>query len=546
MPTEQPNRGNEPHARRNPDETPAAVGVTGSRGAGDGRAQPERTAPPAPPKGGHPLIRWLVIGGILMVVLPVALWFGIPWIIEAFTTESTDDAYVNSYPTFTAPRVSGQVENVLVVDNNRVHKGDLIVQLDKTPYQIVVNLKRAYFVQAQADLEATKDQVRGQVALARSNRFKLEHTIEEVNNQVALLRANVAALETAKARLERAKADYDRAKELSKTPGAISQQDLDLKLQDFRVAEAQVKQALEAVYQVRVGLGLPANPGFFDALTQVPPDLDQTFSTVRQAVAELLQSAAPLGIFPSSYDLKPKELLEEFYKRDPQGNVDRIYAQVLRDAPAIKQAEAKLQEAKEDLAQAELNLSYCDVYAEIDGLVTRRNVNTGNNVQAGQSLMALRPLKEIWIDANFKETQLRRAAHRSAGAHRSGHVWQPSHLSGPHHRLHDGDRPNALSAAAAKCHGQFREDCAAAARPHRTERLRSGQGSTPLRWFVGRTVPSTSSVRSSAMTRGKGRCSSRICPPRRPSRGTSNERRRSSRSTGADRRSIPGSSRPRW
>jgi membrane fusion protein, multidrug efflux system len=59
------------------------------------------------------------------------------------------------------------------------------------------------------------------------------------------------------------------------------------------------------------------------------------------------------------------------------------------------------------LVQAELNLRYCDIIAEIDGVVTRRNVNPGNDVKAGQSLMALRPLREIWIDANFKETQLR-------------------------------------------------------------------------------------------------------------------------------------------
>jgi membrane fusion protein, multidrug efflux system len=53
-----------------------------------------------------------------------------------------------------------------------------------------------------------------------------------------------------------------------------------------------------------------------------------------------------------------------------------------------------------------LNLSYCDVVAEIDGVITRRNVNPGNNVQVGQSLMAIRSLTDIWIDANFKETQL--------------------------------------------------------------------------------------------------------------------------------------------
>jgi membrane fusion protein (multidrug efflux system) len=79
----------------------------------------------------------------------------------------------------------------------------------------------------------------------------------------------------------------------------------------------------------------------------------------------------------------------------------------VKDAPAIKQAEAKLLQAQSDLEQAQLNLRYCDVLAEIDGVVTRRNVNPGNNVQAGQSLMAIRSLRDIWVDANFKETQLR-------------------------------------------------------------------------------------------------------------------------------------------
>jgi membrane fusion protein (multidrug efflux system) len=63
--------------------------------------------------------------------------------------------------------------------------------------------------------------------------------------------------------------------------------------------------------------------------------------------------------------------------------------------------------ARRDLDQAQLNLRYCDIFAEIDGVVTRRNVNPGNNVQVGQSLMAIRSLTEIWVDANFKETQLR-------------------------------------------------------------------------------------------------------------------------------------------
>ena len=151
-------------------------------------------------------------------------------------------------------------------------------------------------------------------------------------------------------------------------------------------------------------LGLPAQPESGD-LGEVPPDLDQTFSSVREAQAALIQTAAQLGVI-HSYEQLPKQMVEQFEKLD-QGDIDRTLAGLTADAPAVKQAEAKLESANRDLVQAELNLRYCDVVAEIDGVVTRRNVNPGNNVQVGQNLMAIRSLDEIWVDANFKETQLR-------------------------------------------------------------------------------------------------------------------------------------------
>ena len=163
-------------------------------------------------------------------------------------------------------------------------------------------------------------------------------------------------------------------------------------------------QAMADVHQVRVSLGLEAQPSSGD-LGEVPPDLDQTFSSVREAQAALIQTAAQLGVVQSYVQL-PKEMIEQFENLD-QGDVDRTLAGLTANAPAVKQAQAKLEIANRDLVQAELNLRYCDIVAEIDGVVTRRNVNPGNNVQVGQSLMAVRSLREIWVDANFKETQLR-------------------------------------------------------------------------------------------------------------------------------------------
>jgi membrane fusion protein (multidrug efflux system) len=203
-----------------------------------------------------------------------------------------------------------------------------------------------------------------------------------------------------------AQAEFERAKRLLATK-VTSAEDFDQKREALDVANAQVTQALENVYQARAALGLPGKPPEGTNLTDVPANLDQTFSSVRQALGELMQSAAQLGIVASSYDLTPQQVVEEFYKRDPGGDINRIYAEIIKNAPALKQAEAELMRAERDLDDAKLNLRYCTIVAEIDGVVTRRNVNPGNNVQVGQSLMAIRSLRDIWVDANFKETQLR-------------------------------------------------------------------------------------------------------------------------------------------
>jgi membrane fusion protein (multidrug efflux system) len=342
--------------------------------------------------------------GAGIVALAIALYFAVPKAIRAFNTISTDDAYVNGHVTFVAARVPGQVLKVMVDDNNAVHKGDLLVELDKEPYEVQVEVKQAALARAQADLGVAKAHARGILALARNKRWRLEHAMEEVHNQVALLDAKVADVDSRRAVLIRAQEDFDRAKRLL-PESAISREAYDQRQEAVSVAEAQVKVALENVYQIRAALGLPAVPAKGESLAHVPPDLDQTFSSVLEAQADLIQSAAELGIF-HSFEETPKRMLDEFMKRAPHGDIDLLFAQLAEEAPAVKQAEAKRQQAERDLEVARLNLSYCDVLAEIDGVITRRNVNPGNNVEIGQGLMAIRSLREVWVDANFKETQL--------------------------------------------------------------------------------------------------------------------------------------------
>jgi membrane fusion protein (multidrug efflux system) len=348
--------------------------------------------------------KWLLLAGVA-AGLAVAGYFLVPWVNTALNTISTEDAYVNGNATFVAPRVSGQVMKVLVNDNNRVKKGDLLVQLDKEPYQVQVALKRTAVRAAEVNLAAAESKARGLEAQLGAQRWKFQNASEQVDAQVALLRSQVAALRSQEAMLDRARAEYKRSAQLL-PQNAISHSDYDLNEQQFRVAAASLAQAQEAIAQTRVSLGLVPQPEKGKELTDVPPDLNQTFSAVRMALADCVQMMTQLGLPLGSYDLTPNQALEEFRRLGKEGNFEQIAKDLVPKVPFVLQAKVALEEARHDLELAELNLRYCDIRSEIDGVVTGKNVNPGNTVQAGQALMAVRSLTEIWIDANFKETQL--------------------------------------------------------------------------------------------------------------------------------------------
>ena len=316
-------------------------------------------------------------------------------------TVSTDDAYVNGHVTFVAARVRGQVSRVLVDDNYRVRKGDLLVELDKEPFQIAVAVKKAAVDTATADLQVAKARVRGIEAEARSRRWTLQHAIEDVDNQVALLHARVAGV-------DKSQAPSSRWLSLTSigppswwcrtiSPGRSTTGG---KPPCWRPARTLPRRWPMSVKSVPLW-DCRRNPtGEISA--RFRPISIKPFLPCSRRRRTLIQSAAQLGVI-HSFEETPKQMLEAFEK---EGDINSTFARLAADAPDVKQAEAKLEVAKRDLDQAELDLRYCDVIAEIDGVITRRNVNPGDNVQVGQGLMAIRSLDEIWVDANFKETEL--------------------------------------------------------------------------------------------------------------------------------------------
>src|SRR5580704_10035005 len=165
MPTEITDHATDPGSIDTP--TTANAGPAVARDAKS--PQPEPAAQPLPSAEPRPAgRRKLLMGGLGALILLLALVFGIPWIRFTLNTVSTDDAFVNGHVTLVAPRVRGQVSRVLVDDNNRVHKGDVLVELDKEPLRDAVAIKKAAVVTAEADLQAASATVRGIEAQAMS------------------------------------------------------------------------------------------------------------------------------------------------------------------------------------------------------------------------------------------------------------------------------------------------------------------------------------------------------------------------------------------
>jgi membrane fusion protein (multidrug efflux system) len=287
---------------------------------------------------------------------------------------STDDATVDGHVTSIAPKVSGTVIEVLVKDNQPVKAGQVLVRIDPRDYQAKVDLAKAGVLQAENQANSalqvipwTSDTTQSSIAAAEA---------ELANAQADLDRARIAAEQAAGADLayaeanvrarqaanDRAQADLARMKPLIEK-AEISQQQYDSYVASARVAESELQAAREKLASAQEEAAIRKAA------------LASAESRVAHAKARVQASLADRKQVP------------------------------IRKADAST-ASAAVAAARANLAAAELQLSYTTIVAPIDGVVTRKSVETGQTVAPGQGLMAIIPLNDVWVTANFKETQL--------------------------------------------------------------------------------------------------------------------------------------------
>ncbi len=322
---------------------------------------------PQPKRSGVKVVLFLVL---LAIAAAACTWMYYHYRYRV----SSDDAEVDGHIGAVAAKVAGNVVEVLVTDNQPVKAGDVLVRIDPRDFQARVD-------QARAALDQAESQV-------RSAQLVVPWTSETTESGSA---AADALLAGARAEVDRAKAAYDQA------AGA-----------DLAYAEANVR--TKQASQERAQADLARMKPLADKAEISQLQYDGYVAAARVAQGELDAAREKLTSAQNEAAIR-KAALEAAGTRigQAQAGVETSVAnrrQVPIRTSDVGTASAAVAAARANLEAAELQLSYATVTASIDGVVTRKSVEQGQIVQPGQGLMALIPLRDTWVTANFKETQL--------------------------------------------------------------------------------------------------------------------------------------------
>ena len=287
--------------------------------------------------------------------------------------ESTDDAQVEGHITPIGTRIGGAVLEVLVKENQEVKAGDVLVKIDPRDYEVALSQARAELADADAALAAAQSGVPIVEVTSSSDVQRAAGSTEAAaaaanaaarDIDAARARQHVAEARIAEARAtaERARKDRDRLAPLA-AKEEIAQQQFDAAVAAATVAEAGVASAEATAAEARSGV------------TVAESHLLQSQAGLRQAeAAQTATRTAPAQV------------------RSARARLDAARAKVAQEQAAVREAELKLE--------------YTIVKAPSNGIVSRKNVEPGQVLQVGQPLLALVGVDEVWVVANFKETQL--------------------------------------------------------------------------------------------------------------------------------------------
>ena len=298
--------------------------------------------------------RFIIILVVAVLLVGILLFY---WHSTFF--EDTDDAQVAGHLIQVSSRISGNVINVPVVENQPVKAGDVIVELDPRDYQTVVDQDEANLAAAVSNFQSNTVNIPVTATSVNTNLAAIAATQSQANETVVQARqqleANQAAIAQADANYVKAKLDVERY-----TP--LVQRDVISKQQfDQAVATAKADEA---------------------ALLQAKQTAEASQSAVKIAQDRVVQTNAQLQ------------------------NAKTAPEQIRIQKARTDQAGAQVDQARAALAQARLNLSYCRIIAPVDGIITRKSVEVGQNVSVGQNMTTLVSLDDVYVTANFKETQL--------------------------------------------------------------------------------------------------------------------------------------------
>jgi membrane fusion protein (multidrug efflux system) len=332
----------------------------------------EEPPPPEPPKGlkSPKVQRLLMLAAIVIVAVAVGLY------LYYRNRESTDDAQVDGHITPIAAKISGRIAEVLVRDNEPVKAGQVLAKIDPRDYQAALDNAKAALALAQSeaqsanvDVPRTRENVASGTSSANAGLLGAEAELAQAqaaytqaqNSDLAFAKANV---EKSRANAQLAQADLDRYRPLM-DKGEISKQQFDAAKANADATASALKAEEEKIQQAQSNIQI------------AKAQLNAAQARVEQARA---------GVSSARADIQQVSMRSA----DAQGKL------------------AKVDQARAMVDAAQLNLSYTEIVAPRDGVATHKQVEAGQIVQAGQGLLVVVPLQDVWVTANFKETQLRK------------------------------------------------------------------------------------------------------------------------------------------